>query len=142
MAVFRIGDVYLFRHYFDGDEVFAALEPYYDPHAYRFEVPTERFRDVRPQLAGHGYELVVEDPREFAVAVRKYSAHPESVFDERVLELSGDDHNVFVLKSREAVERAVADGATRLRDAPVDLDLPGRPDVGAVTTRDVQAAPR
>lgn len=140
---FPLDDVVLVRHYFDDGEAFAALRPYYDRRAYRFEIPRAEFRRVRATLAGHGYALEpVEDPGRYAVVVRKYRAHPECVFEEAVAEFSSDEHNVFVLADEAAVEAAVADGATRLADAPVTVRFPTAHGTGPLAVRDVAAPGR
>lgn len=124
---FEVGEGYLFRHYFEGETVFDRLKPYYDPQQYRFEVPRAEFDDLRSFLADNGYGLVAVDaPEEFAVVVRQYTEHPENVFKAAVATRATDGYNVFLLKDREAVERAVdrdvGGGATRLVDT--DLEYP------------------
>ena len=113
--VFVVDETYLFKHYFDGEEVFDRLRQYYNNQQYRFEVPPEAFEDLQEFLAEHGYGLVVVDPlEEFAVVVRKYTAHPEGIFKQSVIQRSVNGHNCFLLTDRDAVRQAVVDGATRL----------------------------
>ena len=113
--VFVVDETYLFKHYFDGEEVFDRLRRYYNNQQYRFEVPTGAFEDLQEFLADHGYGLVVVDvSEEFAVVVRKYTAHPGGIFKQSVIQRSVDGHNCFLLTDRDAVRQAVADGATRL----------------------------
>lgn len=137
VPVFRVGDVYYFRHYFEAEAVFEALEPYYDRRQYRFEVPAEDFRDLEPMLAGRGYDPVVADPEAYAVVVRKYRTHPENVFADSVLQVSTSEHNVFVMKDQDAVEAAVDDGAVPLAETPLRLRLRG-PGVGPTTVSDLE----
>jgi hypothetical protein len=54
---FRINGEYLFKHYFEGDEVFARLRNYYNHNQYRFEVPVEDFEEIKSFLSDHGYRL-------------------------------------------------------------------------------------
>jgi hypothetical protein len=118
---FRIDERHLFKHYFEGEDVFARLKPYYNNQQYRFEVPPDEFEDVRSFLAECGYELVVVDPIEkFVVVVEQYTAHPEGVFEESVAQRSVDGYNCFLVTDQYAVAGAVAEGATRL----TDTDLP------------------
>lgn len=113
--VFVVNETYLFKHYFDGEEVFNCLRRYYNNQQYRFEVPAGAFDGLQEFLAEHGYGLVVVDPlEEFAVVVRKYTAHPESVFKQSVIHRSVDAYNCFLLTDRDAVQQAVANGATPL----------------------------
>lgn len=121
---FRVGERYLFRHYFEEDAVFDALKRYYRRYDYRFEVPASRFGRVQRQLAEHGYALVeVGDPTPFAVVKRKYTNHPTTLFKESVLHRSLGRFNCFVMTDRSAVERAVEQGARRLSETDLTLEL-------------------
>jgi hypothetical protein len=121
---FNVEGAYLFRHYFDGDAVFARLRRYYEPDQYRFAVPASEFDGVRRFLDGHGYRLEpvsALDP--YVVLVRKYTAHPENIFKQSVLQRSHGDYTLFLLTDRTAVDRAVEEGAVRLADSPISVQL-------------------
>lgn len=119
--VFEVDGTYLFSHYFEGEAVFAELKPYYDNQAYRFEVPPDEFEDLREFLRGYGYELrVVDDPDAFAVAVEQYTAHPENIFKESVIQRSTGGYNCFLMTSQMAVAGACGEGAVRIGEAPVE----------------------
>lgn len=118
---FRVDERYLFKHYFEGAAVFQRLEEYYNNQQYRFEVPAGEFAELQSFLAAHGYELAVVDfPREFAVVVEKYTAHPENIFKASVMQRSVDGYNCFLMTDRPAVEQAVGDGATRLTETTLE----------------------
>ena len=124
---FPMREVVLVRHYFDSEEAFSVLEPYYDRENYRFEIPRNEFRPVRDELLAHGYELeLVGEIADYAVVVRKYSRHPETVREESVVKFSNDDFNVFVMPEELAVMDAVYGGAVRLVEAPVTVRFPTR----------------
>ena len=119
--VFEVDRRYLFKHYFEGDAVFARLRRYYDNQQYRFEVPPGEFSEVRSFLADHGYGLVVvEAVPEFTVVVRQYTRHPENIFKASVTHRGADGYNFFLMTDREAVEEAVRDGAVRLARTTLD----------------------
>lgn len=121
---FPVADAVLFKHYFEGADVFDRLKPYYDGTQYRFEVPADEFESVRRFLRDHGYHLSVVDHQiEYYVVVRQYSDHPENIFKGSVRQESVDGYNCFLMKDRAAVETAVAQGATELADT--SLSLPG-----------------
>ncbi|NHN60958.1 MULTISPECIES: hypothetical protein [Halorussus] len=121
---FHVGDSYLFKHYFEGEAVFDRLRRYYDNTQYRFAVPTEEFDGVRRFLADRGYALdPVTSLDDYAVVVRKYTAHPDDIFKTSVLQRSHGDYNLFVLTDENAVAEAVADGGTRLADSPLSVTL-------------------
>ena len=53
--VFEVDDSYLFKHYFDTEEVFDRLKRYYNGQQYRFEVPPDEFEDLQSFLMEYGY---------------------------------------------------------------------------------------
>jgi hypothetical protein len=121
--VFLVDGVYLFKHYFEGKEVFDRLKQYYNNQQYRFEIPTEAFDDLQEFVAQHGYGLVVVDAlEEFVVVVRKYTAHPEGIFKQSVIQRSIDGYNCFLLAERDAVQQVVTEEAVRLTET--DFETP------------------
>lgn len=123
--VFPVDERYLFKHFFDEDEVFAKLKRYYDEYEYRFEVPAERFEHIRDFLTDHGYApTVVDSPDPFVVVKRKYTDHPEVLFRGSVLHRSVGNFNCFVMKDSDTVEEALERGAKRLADTDVAFSLP------------------
>jgi len=123
--VFEVEDTFLFKHYFEGEDVFDRLKPFYNNTQYRFEVPSDEFEQLRSFLADRGYDLVVvETIPKYAVVVEKYTAHPENIFKDSVIQRSVDGHNCFLLTDQYAVAGAVSEGAMRLSDT--DLPNPFR----------------
>ena len=121
--VFEVDETYLFKHYFDGADVFNRLKRYYNNQHYRFEVPPDEFEELRSFLADQGYGLVVVDAiEEFVVVVKKYTSHPENIFKQSVIQRSVDGHNCFLLTDQAAVEQATREHATRLTET--DLSHP------------------
>jgi len=121
--VFEVDEVYLFKHYFESDEVFDRLKRYYNDQQYRFEVPPREFEDLRSFLANHDYGLVVVDVIEpFVVVVKKYTVHPDDIFKQCVIQRTVDGYNCLLLTDQAAVKEAVQNGATRLTET--DLENP------------------
>jgi hypothetical protein len=121
--VFEVDETYLFKHYFDDEEVFGRLKRYYNNQHYRFEVPPSTFETLRSFLAEHGYGLVVIDAvAEFVVVVKKYTDHPKNIFKQSVIHRSVDGYNGFLMTDQAAVERATREGAIRLTET--DLEDP------------------
>ena len=118
--VFEVDECFLFKHYFEGGGIFRRLKPYYNNQQYRFEVPAAEFADVESFLSDHGYGLAVVDAAPFAVVVRKYTAHPENIFKQSVVQRSVGDYNCFLMTDQEAVADAVDDGAVRLTETNLD----------------------
>jgi hypothetical protein len=125
--VFAVGGTYLFKHYFEQDEVFDALRPYYKEDDYRFEVPQDAFKEVRETLEDHFFEpVVIRDLEPFCVVYPKYAEHPDVLFKASVLQRSHRDHHVFLMKDQLSVEQAVNNGATELAESEVDVALDDR----------------
>lgn len=119
--VFPVEERYLFKHYFEGEDVFDRLKQYYNNQQYRFEVPPSDFENLQEFLVSHGYALVVVDAvEEFVVVVRKYTQHPENIFKDSVMHRSTGDFNCFLMTDQEAVDRAIDAGAIRLTTAAVE----------------------
>ncbi len=122
--VFEAGDFYVFKHYFDLDEVFEALRDYYNREEYRFEVPEGYLHGVRNILEEYYYELnLVEDPDPYTVVKRRHADHPDMLFRNAVIRRSRGDYNFFVMKDRLSVEQAVNRGASRGEDVDSAFSL-------------------
>lgn len=118
--VFEIDELYLFKHYFDSEEVFDRLKQYNNNQQYRFKVPPDDFEDPHSFLAEHGYGLVVVSAIDkFVVVVEKYTTHPENITKQSVVQRSVDGYNCFLMPDQAAVEQAVHNGETRLTETEV-----------------------
>ncbi|MFA1610039.1 hypothetical protein [Halobellus rubicundus] len=110
---FKVDNRYLFKHYFEGDEVFARLRKHYNHNQYRFEVPVEDFEETKSFLAEQGYGLVaVQAAEEFVVVVRKYTEHPGNIFKQSVTQRSIPKYNCFLMTTQTAVKEAAAQTST------------------------------
>ena len=61
ITVFEIGDRYIFKTYFDEDQLFKQLKKYYNENKYRLEIPEADLEEVRQILDEYYYDLDVED---------------------------------------------------------------------------------
>lgn len=123
ITAFEIDDTYLFKHYFEQDDVFAQLNDYYNNGKYRFEVPAEDLDAVRDVLDDHFYELeVADDTEEFCVVKEKYTKHAD-ILRNAVFHTSRRDTTVFLMKDALTVEQAVEQGATRLAETDLEVRL-------------------
>ena len=133
LNAFHVGDSYLFKHYFESEAVFDRVRRYYDDDRYRFAVPTNEFDGVRRFLRDEGYALEpVASPDDYVVTVRKYTTHPDNIFETSVLRRTHGDYTLFLLKDENAVATAVTDGATRLRESPLSVTFGGQLRLSAV----------
>lgn len=114
--VFEIDNTYLFKQYFEHEDLFRELRDYYNDEQYRFEVPATEFDDVRELLGDYFYEPVtVEEFGEFCVVKEQYTAHAE-ILRNAVETWSRHGHNFFLMKDPLAVDQAVEQGAERVEE--------------------------
>ena len=59
ITAFVFDQTYLFKQYFDKDDLFQQLERYYNSDKYRFEVPEEKLSEVNQILHSFFYNLKV-----------------------------------------------------------------------------------
>jgi hypothetical protein len=120
--VFEINDTYLFKQYFDNDDVFETLRDYYNPDAYRFEVPTDNdLETVEDMLHEHFYQInVVEDIEPYCVVKGRHSDN-EDVLRNTVVKYDRGQETIFLLKDQLSVDQAVEQGATQIVDADTSL---------------------
>lgn len=123
LTVFRVGDEYLFAHYFDREDVFAELREYYDRDAYRFAVPEREFDAVAEVLTDARYEpVVVEDLEPFCVVIDRYDEHA-AILRQSVATWTRRGHRFFLVESELAVEEALERGATRVAETEFAVGL-------------------
>lgn len=74
ITVFEIGDTYIFKEYFDENQLFKELKKYYNEDKYRFEISDSDLEQVRQTLEKYYYELEVADSvDDYCVVVDKKS---------------------------------------------------------------------
>ena len=118
---FAVGEEYLFRRYFERDDLFRQLAEYYDRDAYRFAVPEAEFEGVSELLANEGFEpIAVDDLEPFCVVKERYTKHADILRDS-VAHWQRRGYNFFLLPDVSAVETAVEAGA--IPSAEIDLAL-------------------
>ena len=123
LTVFRVGDEYLFAHYFERESLFASLREYYVRDAYRFEVPAAAFEAVREDLVAADYDpVVVCDLEPYCVVTEVYAPHADILRDS-VANWERRGHRFFLLPDEAAVERAVMQGATPIEETEFVLGL-------------------
>jgi len=121
--VFEINDTYLFKAYFDNDDLFKTLQQYYNADAYRFELPTDHdtLQHIDDILAEHFYTLnVVEDPEPYCVVMDRNDDH-SNILRNTVVKFERGQHNVFLLKDQLSVDQAIEHGATRVTESDTRL---------------------
>ena len=72
--VFKIGKIYVFKHYFDDKEIFKGLVDFYNSESFRFEMKNAGARNKVMKfldLKGGFDVYLIEDPTDFVVKISK-----------------------------------------------------------------------
>ena len=80
IILFKLGKIWVFKHFFDNKETFKALADSYNEDKFRFEFKTFGARNKALKVldrAGFDYELV-EDLRPYVVKISRYSKYLNS----------------------------------------------------------------
>ncbi len=109
--IFKLGDGYYFKHFFDDPELFRELEPFYEKARYRFRMATAGERNtVMKMLDKKGYDpTLIEDPAPFTVEINRNQKYGE-LLKNSVESYPLRDKIAFVMKDMAWVEHAVAMG--------------------------------
>jgi DNA integrity scanning protein DisA with diadenylate cyclase activity len=112
IAVFKLGKLWVFKHFFDNKELFKALLDYYNKDLYRFEFKSTGARNNALKLLernGFDYDLV-EDLKGYMVELPKHAKYAQ-ILKNSVAYKETANERIFLMKDLAAVEEAVGLGA-------------------------------
>ena len=112
ITLFKLGKLWVFKHFFDNKEPFKALLDHYNKDLYRFEFKSTGARNNALKLlerSGFDYDLV-EDLRGYVVQLPK-SAKYAQVLKNSVAFKETANERLFLMKDLAAVEDAAGLGA-------------------------------
>jgi hypothetical protein len=115
IIVFKVGKLWLFKHFFDNKETFKALLGYYSQDNYRFEFKTVADRNNALKILernGFDYELV-EDLRGYVVKLLRFARYAQ-ILKNSVATKETATERIFLMKDLAAVEEAVNMGAEKV----------------------------
>lgn len=118
ICVFKLGKLWVFKHFFDNHELFAALLDYYNKDLYRFQFKSIGARNNALKLLernGFDYDLV-EVLEGYVVQLHK-SAKYAQVLKNSVAFKELANERVFLMKDLEAVKEVVDLGAKIYEEA-------------------------
>ena len=119
ITAFEFNQTFLFKQYFDKDDLFQQLEQYYNSDKYRFEVPEEELSEVNQLLDNFFYELeVVDQPQEYCVVQNK-EVDSSDILRNSVAHQRRRNYDIFLLKDEISVRQAIEKGTT----SPEKTDL-------------------
>ncbi len=112
--IFKLGNAYYFKHFFDDSELFRELEPYYEKASYRFKMATSGERNkVMKLLDRKGFDPnIIEDAASFTVEIGKYQKYGV-LLKNSVESYPLRDKILLVMKDMVWVEQALTMGAKK-----------------------------
>lgn len=112
MILFKLGKLWVFKHFFDNKEIFKALAENYNEDKFRFEFKTFGARNQALKIldrAGFDYELV-EDLRPFVVKISRYRKYA-LLLKNSISFMETAEWRIFLMKDMAAVEEVIKMGA-------------------------------
>jgi hypothetical protein len=110
--IFKVGKLWLFKHFFEDKETFKALLDYYNQDQYRFEFKSTGARNNALKLLernGFDYDLV-EDLKGYVVKLPKFGKYAQILKNSLATKETATER-IFLMKDLAAVEEAVVLGA-------------------------------
>lgn len=114
--LFKIGKLWVFKHFFDDKAIFKALAENHQGDKFRFEFKTFGARNQALKIlerAGFEYELV-EDLSPFVVKISRYSKYAP-LLKNSISFMETPDWRIFLMKDLASVEEAVRLGAEQYK---------------------------
>ncbi|NPV63637.1 MAG: hypothetical protein HPY61_13620 [Methanotrichaceae archaeon] len=112
IIMFKVGKVWIFKHFFEDKEIFRQLADHYDKDIYRFSFKTfaERNQAIK-LLERRGLDVdLVEDLKGYVVKLDRRSKYA-SILKNSVAHIETPELRIFLMKDLAAVEEAVRMGA-------------------------------
>jgi len=117
ITAFEFGQTYLFKQYFDKDDLFQQLQEHYNSDKYRFEVPEGEIADMRQILDNFFYELkIADEPMDYCV-VQDKQVDSSDILRNSVANQRQGNYEIYLMKDEISVGQAIEKGATRLEKA-------------------------
>ncbi len=110
--LFKAGNRWIFKYYFEDQEIFRELAEYYDKNGYRFVFKTlgERNKALKI-LERKGFEIaLIENARGYVVKLGRYSRYAP-LLKNSVAHIETPEWRIFLMKDLAAVEEALRLGA-------------------------------
>ena len=112
VTLFKAGNHWIFKHYFDDPDTFRELAEYYDKEGFRFvlKTPGERNRALK-LLERSGFDVAqVENTKGYVVKLNRYSRYG-SVLKNSVARIETPKWRIFLMKDMASVQEALRQGA-------------------------------
>jgi hypothetical protein len=112
ITAFEFGQSYLFKQYFDKDDLFQQIEQYYESDKYRFKVPEGELLVVKQILDSFFYELkIADEPLDYCV-VQDKDVDSSDILKNSVANQRRGDYEIYLMKDGISVRQAIEKGAS------------------------------
>ena len=104
IILFKIGKLWVFKHFFEDKETFKALAEFYNSNKFRFEFKTFGERNNALKILernGFDYELV-ENLKPFVVKISRYSKYAP-LLKKSIAHMETSDWRIFLMKDLSSV---------------------------------------
>lgn len=112
ITAFEFGQSYLFKQYFDKDDLFQQLKQYYNSDKYRFEVPEGDLSVVKQILDSFFYELKIADELLDYCVVQDKEVDSSDILRNSVANQRREDYEIYLMKDEISVRQAIEKGAS------------------------------
>jgi len=115
--VFKVGKLWIIKHFFDDKETFKSLLDHYNKDQYRFEFKSLGARNNALKILeynGFDYDLI-EDLSGYIVKLPKFSKYA-SILKNSIATKETATERIFLMKDLAAVEEAVGFGAKMVEE--------------------------
>jgi len=122
ITAFEFDGRYIFKQYFDNDDLFQELEQYYNADKYRFEIPDDKLPEVRQVLDNHFYDLKIADNIFPYCVVQEKEADSSTIVRNAVLSQQQENQDIFLMKDKLSVKQAVEQGASHGKESGLTIE--------------------
>ena len=112
VTIFKLGNLWVFKQFFDNHELFSALLDHYNKDLFRFEFKSTGARNNALKLLernGFDYDLV-EDLKGYVVQLPKHAKYAQILKNSVAFKETANER-IFMMKDLAAVEEATSLGA-------------------------------
>jgi hypothetical protein len=115
--IFKIGNIYIFKTYFNDKEIFKELSKYYNKEKYRFECSSASERNkVIKYLWNIGYDTnLIEDISTYLVKLERTKKYA-NILKNSIEQTEIGNDRIFLMKDILSVEQAIELGAVKYTD--------------------------
>jgi hypothetical protein len=114
LNIFKLGNLWCFKYFFDDMELFKELSEYYNQEKYRFELGTVGERNkIMKYLEEKGFEpVLIEDTSDYTVKIGMFKKYATILKNSIDYDEKGKER-IFILKDLTSVEEAIEKGAEK-----------------------------